>query len=594
MDRSCPRCGLILTPGQVICSRCGAQVAPIKNAASTAPQQPSRPAKASKKKGGCFLPILIVCAIFFLLFMVMDESSGSQGPGVSPQSRATLPPRENTVTQGASNQQASETIQEIKKAVAPYEKSSGYVDTDQVSEALDAASAAAAGDSHVLYHETSDFSLYFEASDGYGYVYTPALEEYDVGDGGLEIATFQPFYTENKRLDPQGAINHDAPDHSAAELAATRPGWSFDNRGGYDDDDINDSEVDISRILSLGDYRLTLWHGHGGYSSTPGYFVATGIEATDTVKKQYQSYFQRKMMLLTMDNRICLTEKFFDASFDSGSLDGAIIYMGTCLSGYTDSFADLLVSKGAAVVFVNSSSILRQYNLNMMEAVMTGLRDGMTVSQALSYAKAQHGETSAYTAQTEEGPVTHTAHVYYRGQEGADRLTLADFEPSVSHEALYAPIVEGWRVEYSKSFNDFCKYTLYDIDLDGSPELVVNTGTGDADSLYTVYTIRNGEAVRIGAVPAPYSTLYGMTQSGILVMSGHDFKETCHILHMDGDALTLQEQYEMPIEICYWDEVCSMEPLAFYPLHDPTGLAWRSNPGYDNWGALQLDPRGGH
>lgn len=113
MDRSCPRCGLILTPGQVICSRCGAQIAPIKNAASTAPQQPSRPAKAPKKKGGCFLPILIVCAIFFLLFMVMDESSGSQGPGVSLQSRATLPPRENTVTQGASNQQASETIQEI-------------------------------------------------------------------------------------------------------------------------------------------------------------------------------------------------------------------------------------------------------------------------------------------------------------------------------------------------------------------------------------------------------------------------------------------------------------------------------------------------
>lgn len=85
-----------------------------------------------------------------------------------------------------------------------------------------------------------------------------------------------------------------------------------------------------------------------------------------------------------------------------------------------------------------------------------------------------------------------------------------------------------------------------------------------------------------------------MTQSGILVMSGHDFKETCHILHMDGDALTLQEQYEMPIEICYWDEVCNMEPLVFYPLHDPTGLSWRSNPGYDNWGALQLDPRGGH
>ena len=112
--------------------------------------------------------------------------------------------------------------------------------------------------------------------------------------------------------------------------------------------------------------------------------------------------------------------------------------MGTCLSGYTDSFADLLVSKGAAVVFVNSGSILRQYNLNMMEAVMTGLRDGMTVSQALSYAKAQHGETSAYTAQTEEGPVTHTAHVYYRGQEGADRLAAALPDHIAQHDDYHS------------------------------------------------------------------------------------------------------------------------------------------------------------
>ncbi len=610
MNRICPRCGLILTPRQVYCSRCGTYVPEAANTASPPPSTPTPPpastpptsspnppsgtAKSSKSGGcGCWALFLAFAAVLAIIISERQPESSKQtneflGPSILASQKS------NILSQGDKDRPAATqdipALEEIQDAVSPYEDKNGYVDPEKVPEALDAAYAAAKQSPHVKRCEKSDFSLYYQDTDGYGYVYTPALEDYDLGEGELKIATFQPFYTENKQMDRQGALSHDALDRNASQLAAAREAWSFDQRGTYDDDDINDSEVDLSRILSLDEYQLVLWHGHGGYSATPGYFVVTGIEATEAVRSRYQAYFRDRMMLISTDNRICLPERFFEKSFEPGSLDGSIIYMGTCLSGYTDSFANLLVSKGAAAVFVNSDTILRKYNLNMMDAVMEGLRNQMTMSQALSYAKQKHGASSVYTA----GGHSYTAYVYYRGQAGVDQLTLSHLEPKLSPEALYGPIVESWRVEYSKSSNDFCKYVLYDIDRNGVPELIVNTGTDDANSLYNVYTIRNGKAVSLGSVSIPYGRLYGLTESGLLIMSGHNFYESCHILTLTGDTMELKKQYEMPIEIAYWDEVCVMEPLVCYALNDQSGLTWRSNPDYDNWGALQLDPRGGH
>ena len=79
---------------------------------------------------------------------------------------------------------------------------------------------------------------------------------------------------------------------------------------------------------------------------------------------------------------------------------------------------------------------------------------------------------------------------------------------------VYEPQVEDISVENS--------YFVYDIDKDGIPELVVKTGTCEADYMAAVFSCRNGQAVRIGEVDAGHSSFYGdPIHGGLIIHQGH-------------------------------------------------------------------------
>ncbi len=67
-----------------------------------------------------------------------------------------------------------------------------------------------------------------------------------------------------------------------------------------------------------------------------------------------------------------------------------------------------------------------------------------------------------------------------------------------------------------------CSYVLYDIDKDGSPELIVKTGTCEADYLGKVYTWRDHSALFAGDVSLGHCVLYSYPEdNGLIFHWGH-------------------------------------------------------------------------
>ncbi|MBO7422051.1 MAG: hypothetical protein J6T99_01540 [Oscillospiraceae bacterium] len=65
-------------------------------------------------------------------------------------------------------------------------------------------------------------------------------------------------------------------------------------------------------------------------------------------------------------------------------------------------------------------------------------------------------------------------------------------------------------------------YLLYDVDKDGTPELIMKTGTCEADYKGTFYTFRDGAAVKVDEFGMGHSSLYSDPgENGIILHNGH-------------------------------------------------------------------------
>ena len=169
---------------------------------------------------------------------------------------------------------------------------------------------------------------------------------------------------------------------------------------------------------------------------------------------------------------------------------------------------------------------------------------------------------------------------------------------------VWEPQVDDIAVENS--------YFVYDIDMDGIPELVVKTGTCEADYMAAVFSYRDGQAVRIGELGAGHCSFYGdPVHGGLIIHWGHSgyagayrnyikdgqitdetlFEDNLYIrLEDDPDAeylpvtdfvpeafpLTLVESYN-PLGITHYDEICNCLSGQFpsagynsYPENDPS------------------------
>ena len=92
----------------------------------------------------------------------------------------------------------------------------------------------------------------------------------------------------------------------------------------------------------------------------------------------------------------------------------------------------------------------------------------------------------------------------------------------------YEQILTEWNAQIPEKPGDFdvvpeLSYLVYDIDKDGIPELVVKTGTCEADYHGALYTFRDGKALQVGEeLGLGHASFYSDPgENGIILMWGH-------------------------------------------------------------------------
>ena len=107
-------------------------------------------------------------------------------------------------------------------------------------------------------------------------------------------------------------------------------------------------------------------------------------------------------------------------------------------------------------------------------------------------------------------------------------------------QEAYRAVLNGTIAEQDPAYrNDVAienSYLLYDVDNDGVPEMVIKTGTCEADYTGTLYTFRNGKAEKVDIFGLGHSALYSYPEgNGIIIDNGHmGYAYGLHVTLHDG------------------------------------------------------------
>ena len=175
-------------------------------------------------------------------------------------------------------------------------------------------------------------------------------------------------------------------------------------------------------------------------------------------------------------------------------------------------------------------------------------------------------ETQTAEAQTEEATVQ-TPEEAVRSEAVGTVTIPAATEPVKSYTDVYKEklndILANHRDRNSDMFN--MVYTLYDMNKDGTPELLVKTGTCEADFVIDVYSCRNGECITAGTgLPGGHTSFafdYVADQivlsgghMGYFFMSWYDLDENGKVRHLidTGAETTDYEKYSAKYHVAYY------------------------------------------
>ena len=314
--------------------------------------------------------ILGLLLMAFLLAACNHSKPGEwekeSGKSTKAADETTKAPEENT-KDADEKTEIDRNIQQFSGLVDDVEKEycdeKGYVSEEAFDQLIEAVYEKVAVLPCVKTAQKDEYGISVKTQDGFTYVYNPLVEGVDSADDSFEVITLQPYYSDNQ----SERTNEDleALDTVASNLSEKDSRWGF-----KDTDNLDDSNVSIQRILDLDRYKLILWHGHGGYNTIDGYFLCTTIQATDRLFEEYHELTKGNTVIQLGSGRVFLKPDFFNENFESDSFHNAFLYFATCLSGKEKTFADVFINKGAAVVFVNSETIYRKYNLDMLHLIV--------------------------------------------------------------------------------------------------------------------------------------------------------------------------------------------------------------------------------
>lgn len=139
----------------------------------------------------------------------------------------------------------------------------------------------------------------------------------------------------------------------------------------------------------------------------------------------------------------------------------------------------------------------------------------------------------------------------------------ADIGQSMTYQEVYTPILQEIDERYS-SEEGMRDYYLYDIDKNGIKELIVGTGEYIGEAKYEIYTVKNGESLKLGSIEGSWASFYedetGGTENYIIeVQANAGFEDISHIW-IEGE--NVYQEYVSSMELSEDEEYYSND----YPL----------------------------
>lgn len=154
----------------------------------------------------------------------------------------------------------------------------------------------------------------------------------------------------------------------------------------------DDENAGMDKFKTFGDYGVLMIDSHGTLSSRNNAsweiintdpYMLTG-ETFESSQAITSADFQSERVVICSANNIlngsvnggivAVGAKFFDRYYTDHSLDGLTAFLGTCYSMYNDTIADVLIKKGAEVVYGYSNSVSVDYcNKTMREMMLNQL-----------------------------------------------------------------------------------------------------------------------------------------------------------------------------------------------------------------------------
>lgn len=437
----CPKCGKKIEGTPDICPLCNENISEdsqlMKNGGVPGPKIPKKPLKT-----GILRPIIsLVLAVVFLVGSVFgtvftninvtkasDKTTESKVVSSTPVAeepqydvdRILKPPVDTSVisnlvpdSDGAANAREEIAVVEFAVAAAEAEVAAQYpeITRDTADYYLDKVADIAYDlywDDLIYDYEINKNCVIFELNGGGYYIYAPTVPGIDAGvSAEVKVSTYQPFVGSGHYNHPGYEKYASYPEDAAVMISNTFDTYTFRNDGSSTDDNHDDAEVDHIKTSQFGAYGVVLWHGHGSYSYEHGSLMALGVKRTDDLDAKFYSLFKEGKLLWSKDTYVVGAD-FIEYCLPDNSLEHTVLYLGTCLSGYTDELAYALLAKGAEAVYATSESIDTGYNASMIYSISEGLcqknPDGSyyDVTEALEYAKNINGaydNNGGYTAE---------------------------------------------------------------------------------------------------------------------------------------------------------------------------------------------------
>lgn len=137
--------------------------------------------------------------------------------------------------------------------------------------------------------------------------------------------------------------------------------------------DFKDSAVTLDVMSSLDEYGIVLIDSHGAiYSGISGQsdpYICIGQDFKDLTTEFSADYYSGRIAV-TGGGRLAVNADFFKNRYGADSFDNTLFFLGTCYSMYDESISDVLIDRGAGVVFGYTDMVSVPYCNDTLKACM--------------------------------------------------------------------------------------------------------------------------------------------------------------------------------------------------------------------------------